>query len=100
MRGEWFDTVQKAIKTAGVKEKAFSIHTLVSRGAPVELPEIEDFPGIGYLTKAEVVKARDALAAADLSKVKNKEVAAAIEQVRSWLDECAKSKRDLVCTYA
>jgi hypothetical protein len=32
--------------------------------------------------------------------VKDAEVRAAIEQLRDWLDECAESGRDLVCTYA
>jgi hypothetical protein len=100
MRSAWFDAVQEALKQAGVNEKQFSICRLVGRGAPVKLPEIDDFPGIGYLTRAEVVGAREALAAADLTKVENGEAAEAIEQVRAWLDECARSGRDLVCTYA
>lgn len=100
MRSEWFDAVQEALKQAGVTEKQFSIHRLVSRGAPVKLPEIDDFPGIGYLTKAEVIEARAVLAKADLLKVEDGEAVQAIEQVCEWLDECAESHRDLVCTYA
>lgn len=100
MRAEWFDTVQKALKKAGVSEKALSFNQLVFRGPPVELPEIDDSPCIGYLTKAEIAKARAALTAADLSKVKNTDAVASIEQIISWLDTCAKKKCDLVCTYA
>jgi hypothetical protein len=100
MRSEWFETVGKELKKAGVDEKAFSMNKLFFRGPPVKLPEIDDFPAVGYLTKSEVAKARAALAKADLSKVKNKEAVESIEQIRSWLDECAKSDRDLVCTYA
>ncbi len=100
MRSAWFDTVQAALETAGVSGKTFSVTTLVYRGPPVEMPEIDDFPGIGYLTKAEVKKFRDVLAAADLSKVENQEAVSSIEQIRSWLDECARSRRDLVCTFA
>jgi len=76
------------------------VNTLVFRGSPVELPELEDSPCIGYLRKSEIPKARAALAKADLSKVKNKAAVESIEQIISWLDECAKSKRDLVCTYS
>lgn len=43
---------------------------------------------------------RAALATNVPSKVKDKEAVASIEQVRSWLDTCATSNRDLVCTYA
>jgi hypothetical protein len=100
MRSEWFETVRRELKKAGVNEEGFSMNKLFFRGPPVKLPEIEDFPNVGYLTKSEVAQARAALAKADLSKVKNKEAVAAIEQIRSWLDECAKSDRDLVCTYA
>ncbi|MBN9119014.1 MAG: hypothetical protein J0I06_07610 [Planctomycetes bacterium] len=100
MRGRWFDTVQEALAQAGVSEKQFSVGRLVLRGPPVELPAIDDFPGIGYLTKTEVGDARSALARADLAKVTLREAVEAIEQVRGWLDECARSGRDLVCTYA
>jgi hypothetical protein len=100
MHSEWFDTVGKELKKAGVDERALSLNTLFFRGPPVKLPTIEDFPSIGYLTKPEVAKARAALAKADLSKVKNRGAVESIEQIRSWLDECAESNRDLVCTYA
>jgi hypothetical protein len=100
MRSEWFDTVAEALEQAGVTEKQFSVNRLFFRGPPVELPDISDFPNIGYLTKAEIPKIRAALVQADLSKVKSKAAVEAIEQIASWLDACAKSKRDLVCTYA
>jgi hypothetical protein len=100
MHAEWFETVQKALTEVRVSKKVFTVDWLAFRGPPIELPEIDDFPGIGYLTKTEVVTARAALAKADLSKLKNKRTVPSIEQIRSWLDECAKSNRDLVCTYA
>lgn len=100
MRSEWFDTVQKGLKKAGVTEKMFSLNTLFFRGSPVELPEVADFPNFGYLTRPEIAKARAVLAQADFTTVKDRGVVEAIEQIRSWLDECARSKRDLVCTYA
>jgi hypothetical protein len=100
MRYPWFDAVQKALEQAGVTKKQFAISALVERGAPVKLPEIDDFPGLGYLTKTEVVKARDVLSKGDLTKIADREAVESIEQVRQWLDACARSDRDLVCTYS
>jgi hypothetical protein len=100
MHSEWFDTVEKGLKQAGVGKEDFSLTMLFFRGPPVELPEISDFPAVGYLTKPEVAKARAVLAKADLTKVKRSDVVESIEQIRSWLDTCANSDRDLVCTYA
>jgi hypothetical protein len=100
MRSEWFETVAKGLVKAGVTTKMFSLNELFFRGPPVELPEVADFPSIGYLTRPEIAKARDVLAKADLTKVKDRGVVESVEQIRSWLDECVQSKRDLVCTYA
>jgi hypothetical protein len=98
-RGGWFDAVAAALRDAGVYSSALSIEALAFRGAPVPLPHIDDFPSIGYLTKAEIGTARAALAAADLSRAPAEE-ATAIRQLREWLDTCAESNRDLVCFYA
>jgi hypothetical protein len=100
MRAEWFESVQVALGQAGLNKKQFSVDTLAFRGPPVALPEIDDFPNIGYLTRAEIASARPVLATADLSKVKVRGAVEAIEQIRKWLDVCAASNRDLVCTYA
>lgn len=100
MRSAWFETVGKGLVKAGVSQKMFSLNTMFFRGPPVELPEVADFPSIGYLTTPEIAKARVELVKADLTKVKDKSVVEAIEQIRSWLDECTNSNRDLVCTYA
>jgi hypothetical protein len=100
MRWNWFEAVQRALGEAGVGDRVFAATRLVTRGAPVELPPIDDFPSIGYLTRAEIPAVRGALASADLSKVADAEAVASIEQIRSWLRECQESDRDLVCTYA
>lgn len=100
MRWAWFEAVQKALGEAGVDGKTFAVTALVTRGAPVQLPPIDDFPSIGYLTRAEIPVVRAVLATAELSKVTDSQAVASIEQIRSWLDECAESGCDLVCTYA
>lgn len=100
MRGDWFETVQKVVAKAGVPKKAFEVSRLAFRGSPVPLPEIDDFPFIGYLTRGEITAARKALGEADFKAAKNPEAVAAITQIQSWLDACAAKKRDLVCFYA
>lgn len=100
MRSEWFDTVEKGLAKAGVTKKMFALKELFFRGPPLPLPGLEEFPCIGYLTRPEIAKVRDVLATADFTKVKDRGVVESIEQIREWLDECAKTNRDLVCTYA
>lgn len=100
MHGDWFDTVAAALRDCGVNSSALAIRDLAFRGPPVPLPPIDDFPGIGYLTAAEIGTARAALAAADLSHLDDGEVVASIRQVQEWLDTCMESNRDLVCFYA
>jgi hypothetical protein len=99
MHDDWFDTVASALRDSGVNTSALSIRALAFRGSPVSLPPIDDFPGIGYLTTAEIGTARAALAAADLSR-SGDEAAASIRQVAEWLSTCAGSNRDLICFYA
>ena len=54
MRGDWFDTIAAALRDGGVNSSALSIRDLAFRGSPVALPPIDDYPGIGYLTSAEI----------------------------------------------
>jgi hypothetical protein len=100
LRNDWFDNIAAALRKSGVNSSALSIRDLAFRGSPVPLPPIDEFPGIGYLTAAEIGTARAALAAADLTRAQGEEVLAAIHQVHGWLDACAESNRDLLCFYA
>jgi hypothetical protein len=99
-RTTWFGTVQAALAQAGVSCKQFVVDRLVYRGPPVRLPSLNDFPNIGYLTRAEVAEARAALATADITKMSNLGAAESIKQMREWFVACVRSNRDLVCTYA
>lgn len=99
IQSDRFDAVAAALRACGVNSSALSVRDLAFRGPPVPLPPIVEFPGIGYLTAAEIGTARAALAAADLGRASEEE-AAAIRQVEDWLDQCAKSNRDLVCFYS
>src|SRR5262245_7817674 len=98
---EWAGTVDRGLKTAGVSEGVLRVEKhLMYRGAPLAIPEIEDFPGIGYLKLKEVKAAQKALAQGKLTAVKDREVLASIQEIQSWLQTCADSGRDLVCFYA
>jgi hypothetical protein len=99
MRGEWFDEVDGALKRAGVPTAAFTTLRLTTRGAPVPIPEPDDFPGIGHLTSEEVPAAAAALDAADLGAM-SEDVRNAVAQVREWLGACEEFGRGLVCFYA
>jgi hypothetical protein len=99
MRGRWVDVVDEALEKAGVDKGRFRVgHHIMCRGAPIDLPEPDDFPFIGYLLKHEIPQAYEALSAADLSTVDDPQVKA-IAQVRDWLSHCAKTRTDLVCFY-
>lgn len=97
----WAKAVDQGLKAAGVPERVLRAEKhLLSRGSPIPIPEIDDFPGIGYLKLKEVQAAQEALAQARLAAIKDREVLGSIEQMRDWLRTCADSGCDLVCFYA
>jgi hypothetical protein len=100
MRSEWAHKADKALEKAGVGAEALRLSRLMNRGAPVPLPLIEDFPGIGYMTRKEIDAALLAFGADQLVAVKDAAVREALAEVRGWLQTCAASKRDLICFYA
>jgi hypothetical protein len=98
---EWARTVDRGLKAVGVPEGVLRVEKhLMNRGAPIATPEIEDFPGIGYLKVTEVKVAKKAFAQAEFTDIKDKEVLASIQEILGWLQTCADSGRDLVCFYA
>ena len=67
MRSDWFEEVDGALEEVGVAEDTFRTwNQLAWRGAPIELPPIDDFPAIGYLRAAEI-----GAVAGELSKVES-----------------------------
>jgi hypothetical protein len=68
------------------------------RGAPVAIPEPDDFPFIGYLKAAEVGPALRALRAADFAEL-SPEVREAVAELTGWLEACSRGASDLVCFY-
>ncbi len=100
MRSTWVAKADKALKSAGVGVKILQVERMISRGSPIPIPEIEDFPSIGFMRLSEITTALNEFGEDKLASVKDKEVRAALAEVRGWLESCVASKRDLVCFYA
>ena len=99
MRGQWSEQVDVAISRAGVPENTFSVEGhLMYRGSPIPIPEVPDFPFIGFLRKTELPEAAKSIAQCDRSKL-GEDVERAIRQVEGWLDRARKLERDLFCFY-
>ena len=97
MGGDWFDSVDAALGAAGVAADRFRVvGSVFYRGMPVAIPAPDDFPAVGYVLRSEMPRVLAALRGIDLP---DPEVGAAVEQIRSWLETCAGSGRDLVCFY-
>ena len=97
------ETINDSLLESGVSAETFSIFGhLFYRGSPVEIPEIDDFPCIGYVTLSEMPDALAALTDNQLSLIKSddgEEIRVALKQVRDWLEACQRDKTDLVCFY-
>lgn len=103
----WFKELDEQLEEAGVSTKLLSISKLAERGSPIPIPAYNDFPGIGYLTAKEVGPALDALLGAKFDDIGDEAdedeelwLPEEFEEVRSWLETCVESKRDLVCFYS
>lgn len=99
--GSWFTTVDKALKKAGVPREVFTVTDYLQyRGSPFPIPPIDGFPGVGYLRLEELDEIQIALDSADYGKISDQDVLAAIDEVRSWIRDGIKRKRDIFCLYA
>jgi hypothetical protein len=96
---DFVEEVQAELARQGVTDDALSVADLVWGGAPVPLPPIDDFPGIGHLPRARIPAALATLAAVDLAKAADPEVRAGLTELSGWLTECAHTDRDLICFY-
>jgi len=104
----WFRELDGLLRQAGVPADVLSIDKHLSgRGAPIAIPKCHDFPYIGYLTVAECERALTALNAARFDDLGEEEdddedawLPGFLDDVRSWLQTCVDSRRDLVCFYA
>ncbi len=103
MQLSWAETVNDALLDVGIPTETFSIFGhLFYRGSPIDIPEIDDFPCIGYVTLAEIPAALAALNDDRIAAVTNEDaedIRVSLEQVREWLETCQRDKSDLVCFY-
>ena len=99
----WAETVNDALLDAGIPVETFSIFGhLIYRGSPVDIPDIDDFPYIGYVKRAEIPAALEALTDERFTAIEHDdvdEIRRAAEQVREWLEACLREKSDLVCFF-
>lgn len=103
---EWdlagIDAVSEALQSAG-PESRFSISGhLIRRGSPVQIPEISDFPYIGYLKATEVPIVLNGISDKKLSSIKQADaerVVCSLRQLREWLEACQRDKTDLICFF-
>ena len=99
----WPESVDEALHDTGVSVETFSIlNHLLNRSLPIDIPEIDDFPAIGYLTQAEIPTALAALTDErfdSMTQDDSQKIRTSLEQVREWLEICQREKSDLVCFY-
>lgn len=96
IRFGYFALVQDALAAIGVD---FDPAELVLSGSPVSLPEIDDFPSIGYLERGEINVLADTLGEANLGRLDDDTVRASVEEVLTWLRTCQDKRTGLVCFY-
>jgi hypothetical protein len=104
----WFQDLDRTLREAGVPPQTLSVSRhLVERGPPIPIPRYDDFPYVGYLIRAEIKAALQALSAARIDDIGDEGeeddepwLPDALEDMRGWLRECLDSHRDLVCFYA
>ena len=103
MQLSWAETVNDALLEIGFPAETFSIFGhLIYRGSPIDIPDIEDFPFIGYVTLAEIPAALAVLTDERFAAVQHEnadDIRVSLEQVREWLETCQREKSDLVCFY-
>jgi len=100
---DWIESVSDAILESGVSTEKFSLAGhLLERGSPIDLPEIDDFPWVGYLKNAEIPAVLEALTEERIARLKLRDAArlkVSLLQLREWLETCVRDKSDLICFY-
>lgn len=100
---DWAEIVNDALDGVGVQRESFSVlGHLLYRGSPVNIPDIDDFPLVGYVTLAEIPDVLSLLTDERLAAIKHEDadnIRVSVEQIREWLETCQREKSDLVCFY-
>lgn len=103
-----FDATDKNLADLGIAAGDFSTKEFfTSRGAPVPLPEPDDFPFMGYLTNAEIAALRAKLDKSRIENLSDNEEEdfdewdkAALQELINWLDLAEKEQSDLATFYS
>ena len=100
MGWDWIEDVDAELNRLGLDADTFRVEPhLTTRGAPISLPQINDFPSIGYLLEAELAKASLAFADIKYDGLMDDEIRDSITEIRKWFDTCPRKHVDLVCFY-
>jgi hypothetical protein len=89
---EWFKSIDEALAALRLK---LTVTHLLYRGPLIDIPEPDDFPGLGWWNADEIAAARQVLGALDLKRLDAqaasvvREQADAIEDIRSWIEVAA-----------
>jgi hypothetical protein len=101
MQLAWAETVNDVLVDVGVPTETFSVlGHLIHRGPPIALPDIDDFPYIGYIAQAEIPDILNVLTDKRLKDIHHEDadsIRDSIKQIREWLETCLREKYDLVC---
>ena len=91
---DFFDEMDRALADAGID---FSTSDLVFGGSPVDLPHIDDFPGIGYLEHKDLAGPEEELATKgpDLAPPYD----GPVYDLFQWIAHTHSGGRSLVCFY-
>ena len=99
----WAELVNDTLEEIGVPEESFSVFGhLFDRGSPVDIPEIDDFPVIGFVKCDEIPTALAELTDKRFNGIKHdneEEIRDSLVQIREWLETCQRDKSDLICFY-
>lgn len=88
----WLGLLDKGLRRHGVDPSAFSLEEMLSgRGAPIDMPEIDDFPSIGYVMNEEANRAAAMLDAVDTEAFAN--AMESPEYAKQALDSCRRMVR-------
>ncbi|MFI5906006.1 hypothetical protein [Dactylosporangium sp. NPDC051541] len=96
MRYAWFEDVTQAAAQSGA---AYDFTDLITGGPGVNIPAGDDFPSMGHIVHDHLQSHLNRLNATDPSRLTDAQAATAVNQVRSWLQECQRDDMDLVCFY-
>ncbi|OJF11318.1 hypothetical protein BG844_27030 [Couchioplanes caeruleus subsp. caeruleus] len=95
---DWCERVDEALASAGLLAEGFSTWDLVFGGAPVPLPRIDDFPGIGYREYGSLQEPAHLLAGAALADIAEEYKDAAYD-VFQWLSHAHDSGCSVVAFF-